>query len=102
MQALSILRSRLTSTVISPLLSRGLPRVGMTAYVPPSSSSSIPQINNTTCRSVQSEVWSEVIRQVPSDDPNKAGQLTFEDPDLADARMLRTIRSEGECEVFIL
>lgn len=40
-------------------------------------------------------VWSEVIRQIPSDDPNKAGQLTFEDPDLADTRMLRALRAEG-------
>jgi hypothetical protein len=40
-------------------------------------------------------VWSEVVRQIPSDDPNKVGQLTFEDPDLADARMLRALRAEG-------
>ncbi|KAL7440465.1 hypothetical protein ACHAXH_005539 [Discostella pseudostelligera] len=40
-------------------------------------------------------VWSEVIRQIPSDDPNKVGQLTFEDPDLADTRMLRALRAEG-------
>jgi len=42
----------------------------------------------------------EVIRQVPSDDPNKAGQLTFEDPDLADARMKRQNRAESEREIF--
>ena len=47
--------------------------------------------NNIISRSV----WSEVIRQVPSDDPNKAGQMTFEDPDLADSRMLRAVRAEG-------
>lgn len=41
-------------------------------------------------------MWSEVIRQVPSDDPSKAGQLTFEDPDLADTRMLRAVRAEGK------
>lgn len=41
-------------------------------------------------------VWQEVIRQVPSDDPNKLGKLTFEDPDLADTRMVRAIRAEGE------
>eukprot|EP00579_Thalassiosira_antarctica_P000924 CAMPEP_0201865562 /NCGR_PEP_ID=MMETSP0902-20130614/408_1 /ASSEMBLY_ACC=CAM_ASM_000551 /TAXON_ID=420261 /ORGANISM="Thalassiosira antarctica, Strain CCMP982" /LENGTH=133 /DNA_ID=CAMNT_0048390343 /DNA_START=39 /DNA_END=440 /DNA_ORIENTATION=+ len=40
-------------------------------------------------------VWIEVIRQVPSEDPNKAGQLTFEDPDLADARMFRAMRAEA-------
>ena len=45
---------------------------------------------------ISRSVWSEVIRQVPSDDPNKAGQLTFEDPDLADARMSRAVRAEGE------
>ena len=41
-------------------------------------------------------VFSEVIRQVPSDDPQKQGMLTFEDPDLADARIVRNIR--GECK----
>ena len=41
-------------------------------------------------------VWQEVIRQVPSDDPNKVGKLTFEDPDLADTRMVRAMRAEGE------
>lgn len=45
-------------------------------------------------------VWSEVIRQVPSDDPNKAGQLTFEDPDLADSRMLRAVRAEGKLLLY--
>ena len=41
-------------------------------------------------------VWQEVIRQVPSDDPNRVGKLTFEDVDLADTRMARAIRAEGE------
>jgi hypothetical protein len=41
-------------------------------------------------------VFSEVIRQIPSDDPKKQGKLTFEDPDLADARIGRNIR--GECK----
>jgi hypothetical protein len=41
-------------------------------------------------------VWQEVIRQVPSDDPNRVGKLTFEDPDLADTRMVRAMRAEGE------
>ncbi len=50
-------------------------------------------------------VWQEVIRQVPSDDPNRVGKLTFEDPDLADTRMVRAMRAEGEilcrmCELF--
>uniref|UniRef100_A0A7S2KT48 Uncharacterized protein n=1 Tax=Skeletonema marinoi TaxID=267567 RepID=A0A7S2KT48_9STRA len=40
-------------------------------------------------------VFSEVIRQVPSDDPQKQGMLTFEDPDLADARIVRNIRGES-------
>eukprot|EP00970_Alexandrium_tamarense_P009861 scaffold1967_cov199-Alexandrium_tamarense.AAC.43 len=39
-------------------------------------------------------VWQEVIRQVPSEDPNKAGSMTFEDPDLADMRMGRANRAE--------
>ncbi len=34
--------------------------------------------------------------QVPSEDPNKVGKLTFEDPDLADTRMVRAVRAEGE------
>eukprot|EP00986_Skeletonema_menzelii_P012451 scaffold6879_cov150-Skeletonema_menzelii.AAC.4 len=40
-------------------------------------------------------VFSEVIRQIPSDDPKKQGMLTFEDPDLADARIGRNIRGES-------
>ncbi len=51
----------------------------------------VPTITQHSTRSV----WSEVIRQIPSDDPNKVGKLTFEDPDLADARMLRALRAEG-------
>lgn len=35
------------------------------------------------------------IKQIPSDDPNKAGQLTFEDAEVADARMLRAHRAEA-------
>jgi hypothetical protein len=34
--------------------------------------------------------------QVPSEDPNKVGKLTFEDPDLADTRMVRAVRAEGK------
>ena len=44
----------------------------------------------------KSGVWLEVIRQVPSEDPNRAGQLTFEDPDLADMRVNRVMRAEGK------
>lgn len=42
-----------------------------------------------------SGIWQEVIRQIPSDDPNMVGKLVFEDPDLADTRMLRSMRAEG-------
>ena len=35
------------------------------------------------------------MRQVPSDDPNKVGELTFEDRDLSDVRMLRAQRAES-------
>jgi len=38
--------------------------------------------------------WQEVVRQIPSDDPNKAGQLTFEDVEVTDARMVRANRAE--------
>ena len=40
-------------------------------------------------------VWQEVVRQIPSDDPQKAGQMTFEDVDLADMRIGRAQRAEG-------
>eukprot|EP00578_Thalassiosira_sp_NH16_P016307 CAMPEP_0181127298 /NCGR_PEP_ID=MMETSP1071-20121207/28120_1 /TAXON_ID=35127 /ORGANISM="Thalassiosira sp., Strain NH16" /LENGTH=107 /DNA_ID=CAMNT_0023213021 /DNA_START=134 /DNA_END=457 /DNA_ORIENTATION=- len=40
----------------------------------------------STIASVTNEIGvEEVIRQVPSEDPNRAGQLTFEDPDITDA-----------------
>ena len=55
------------------------------------------QQNNNTI-SIRS-VFSEVIRQIPSDDPKKQGALTFEDPDLADARIGRNIR--GECKFVV-
>lgn len=46
--------------------------------------------------SIQSRsVWQEVIRQVPSDDPQKAGQMVFEDVDVADMRIGRAMRAEG-------
>lgn len=41
-------------------------------------------------------LWQEVIKQVPSQDPNRRGELTFEDPDLADMRMKRVVKAEGE------
>lgn len=40
-------------------------------------------------------IWQEVVRQIPSDDPSKAGQMVFEDVDLADMRMGRATRAEG-------
>lgn len=76
-----LLRSRLPVTGASPLSSWAVQRAVVGAFCP----SALPQIRS---------VWSEVIRQVPSEDPQKAGQLTFEDPDLADIRMLRANRSE--------
>mmetsp|Transcript_826 Transcript_826/g.1355 ORF Transcript_826/g.1355 Transcript_826/m.1355 type:complete len:153 (-) Transcript_826:52-510(-) len=94
-----LLRSRLPSAIASsPLLASSwtsmLPqRAAAVAAASAASAglngrlSSSPQIRN-------SGVMIEVIRQVPSDDPNKAGQLTFEDPDLADARMKRQNRAE--------
>ena len=45
-----------------------------------------------------SGTWQEVIRQIPSDDPNMVGKLVFEDPDLADTRMLRSMRAEGKVD----
>eukprot|EP00585_Thalassiosira_rotula_P006603 CAMPEP_0196133750 /NCGR_PEP_ID=MMETSP0910-20130528/2839_1 /TAXON_ID=49265 /ORGANISM="Thalassiosira rotula, Strain GSO102" /LENGTH=151 /DNA_ID=CAMNT_0041393501 /DNA_START=15 /DNA_END=467 /DNA_ORIENTATION=+ len=94
-----LLRSRLPSAIASnPLLASSwtkiLPQRAAVAAASATSAglngrlSSSPQIRN-------SGVMIEVIRQVPSDDPNKAGQLTFEDPDLADARMKRQNRAEA-------
>eukprot|EP00571_Detonula_confervacea_P006808 CAMPEP_0172315424 /NCGR_PEP_ID=MMETSP1058-20130122/25144_1 /TAXON_ID=83371 /ORGANISM="Detonula confervacea, Strain CCMP 353" /LENGTH=135 /DNA_ID=CAMNT_0013029501 /DNA_START=1 /DNA_END=408 /DNA_ORIENTATION=+ len=78
-----LLRSRLPATVASPLSSWALPTVQRAVV---GACPALPQIRS---------VWQEVIRQVPSEDPQKVGQLTFEDPDLADARMLRANRSEA-------
>ena len=86
MSLATALRARVPA-VSSALTSWALPSVHNSAVA----GRSLPQI-----RRKQSGVWLEVIKQVPSDDPNKQGQLTFEDPDLADARILRTMRAEGE------
>ena len=48
-----------------------------------------------------SGTWQEVIRQIPSDDPNMVGKLVFEDPDLADTRMLRSMRAEGKFDAVL-
>ena len=43
----------------------------------------------------QRSLWQEVVRQIPSDDPSKAGQMVFEDVDLTDMRIGRATRAEG-------
>lgn len=40
-------------------------------------------------------VWGEMVRLIPSDDPQKAGQMTFEDVDVTDMRIGRAARAEG-------
>ena len=90
MSLASILRTRFPSTIptLSSWTLRPIQRVvgvGIGNFKLLSS----PQIR-------RSGVWLEVIRQVPSEDPNRAGQLTFEDPDLADMRVNRVMRAEGK------
>ncbi len=46
-------------------------------------------------------VWLEVIRQIPSDDPNRRGELAFENPDLADMRMRRADNADGKCRPYV-
>jgi len=43
----------------------------------------------------QRSIWTEVVRQIPSEDPQRAGQMTFEDVDVADMRIARALRAEG-------
>ncbi|KAL3796326.1 hypothetical protein ACHAWO_008995 [Cyclotella atomus] len=43
----------------------------------------------------QRSVWQEVIRRIPSEDPQKAGQMTFEDVDVSDMRIGRALRAEA-------
>ena len=111
MSLASIAFSRLSTKVITPLSSTIIPKLGSISSGGGSvSSSSVfslfqpqqllhhhhhqqqPSKIKISIRSV----FSEVIRQIPSDDPQKQGALTFEDPDLADARIGRNIR--GECK----
>ncbi len=113
MSLASIAFSRLSTKVITPLSSTIIPKLGsissggVSGSVSSSSAVSLfqpqqllhhhqsqpsPSIITISIRSV----FSEVIRQIPSDDPQKQGALTFEDPDLADARIGRNIR--GECK----
>jgi hypothetical protein len=113
MSLASIAFSRLSTKVISPLSSTIIPKLGSISSggVGSGSSGSVislfqpqqllhhqPQPSSITI-SIRS-VFSEVIRQIPSDDPQKQGALTFEDPDLADARIGRNIR--GECKWYIV
>jgi hypothetical protein len=109
MSLASIAFSRLSTKVITPLSSTIIPKLGSfsSGGVGSGSSSAIslfqpqqllhhqPQQPSSQIISIRS-VFSEVIRQIPSDDPQKQGTLTFEDPDLADARIGRNIR--GECK----
>ena len=95
MSLASILRSRLSSSV-APLISWTAARSRSVSGILNCNTSIIPPLMSGSNNNISRSVWSEVIRQVPSDDPNKAGQLTFEDPDLADARMSRAIRAEGK------
>eukprot|EP00573_Skeletonema_grethae_P011641 CAMPEP_0201697178 /NCGR_PEP_ID=MMETSP0578-20130828/9829_1 /ASSEMBLY_ACC=CAM_ASM_000663 /TAXON_ID=267565 /ORGANISM="Skeletonema grethea, Strain CCMP 1804" /LENGTH=157 /DNA_ID=CAMNT_0048183273 /DNA_START=14 /DNA_END=487 /DNA_ORIENTATION=- len=88
--------SRLATKIITPLswsaASSSTPSLISSAFLQRCSGGAIgSQQHQLSIRSV----FSEVIRQVPSDDPQKQGMLTFEDPDLADARIGRNIRGES-------
>ena len=101
MSLASLLRSRLSSSV-APLISWTTVRSRSISGIYNFNTSIIPSLMSGGSNNISSSrsVWSEVIRQVPSDDPNKAGQLTFEDPDLADSRMLRAVRAEGKLLLY--
>src|SRR5210317_1666137 len=108
MSLASIAFSRLSTKVITPLSSTIIPKLGSISsggsVVSSSSAISLFQPQQLLHHQPQPSsilisirsVFSEVIRQIPSDDPQKQGALTFEDPDLADARIGRNIR--GECK----
>eukprot|EP00584_Thalassiosira_punctigera_P014738 CAMPEP_0172552828 /NCGR_PEP_ID=MMETSP1067-20121228/47218_1 /TAXON_ID=265564 ORGANISM="Thalassiosira punctigera, Strain Tpunct2005C2" /NCGR_SAMPLE_ID=MMETSP1067 /ASSEMBLY_ACC=CAM_ASM_000444 /LENGTH=147 /DNA_ID=CAMNT_0013340891 /DNA_START=52 /DNA_END=492 /DNA_ORIENTATION=+ len=89
-----LLRSRISSAMISS--SSLLP--SRLAALPPQAAAASAVSGRQSLPSPQircmSGVMMEVIRQVPSEDPNRAGELTFEDPDLTDARMKRMVRAE--------
>ena len=111
MSLASIAFSRLSTKVITPLSSTVIPKLGSISSGGVGSVSSAislfqpqqllhhHQPSSKIIISIRS-VFSEVIRQIPSDDPQKQGALTFEDPDLADARIGRNIR--GECKLYIV
>eukprot|EP01082_Thalassiosira_pseudonana_P007487 g6548.t1 g6548 contig23:717965-718530(-) len=83
MSFISIIRSRLTTTC----------RTSLSLMFP---TATVQRAVASKQSSIQMRsVWQEVIRQVPSEDPNKAGSMTFEDPDLADMRMGRANRAEA-------
>lgn len=103
MSLASIAFSRLSTKFISPLSSTIIPNLGsisgggsssVVSFFQPQQLLHQPQPSPLVI-SIRS-VFSEVIRQIPSDDPQKHGSLTFEDPDLADSRIGRNIR--GECK----
>jgi hypothetical protein len=76
----SIISSRLSSTATCTL-----------SWALPTLQRSLPVVQTIQFRSV----WQEVVRQVPSEDPQRQGQMTFEDVDLADMRIGRAARAEG-------
>ena len=91
MSLASVAFSRLATKIITPL-SWSAASSSVSVFLQRSGAIGSQQHQLLSIRSV----FSEVIRQVPSDDPQKQGMLTFEDPDLADARIGRNIR--GECK----
>lgn len=81
MSLASVISSRLSCT-ITPTISWALPTLQRF----------LPAVQVIQSRSV----WQEVVRQVPSEDPQRQGQMTFEDVDLTDLRIVRATRAEGE------
>ncbi|KAL7489697.1 hypothetical protein ACHAW6_015442 [Cyclotella cf. meneghiniana] len=79
MSLASVISLRLSCT-ITPTISWALPTLQRL----------LPAVQVIQCRSV----WQEVVRQVPSEDPQRQGQMTFEDVDLTDLRIVRATRAE--------
>eukprot|EP01083_Nonionella_stella_P037852 103138_1 len=86
----SILRSRIPSKFASTLSSPW----AFSPSVIPKPLLAVGATQQTTLPQIIRSVWIEVVRQVPSEDPNKPGQMEFEDVDLADMRMVKALRAE--------
>ncbi|KAL3788044.1 hypothetical protein HJC23_008388 [Cyclotella cryptica] len=80
MSLASVICSRLSCTATYTL-----------SWALPTLQRALPAVQTIQSRSV----WQEVVRQVPSEDPQRQGQMTFEDVDVADMRINRATRAEA-------